>query len=183
MLGRGLLPFPYLVPLNKLRKVGFFQILGLLVSQLHLHSSNRLVNPLFAPQSNYWVDHITPQNPRGCYLRHLESLLLCDLLQAIDDCLVHLVLPRPNQVLQEHVRLVTRCTVITPGSRQDATCDGRPWNTADTGIGAVREHLTLFFAVDEVVIILHRDELVPVVLLGDVLQALELPGCHLMDVC
>jgi hypothetical protein len=39
-------------------------------------------------------------------------------------------------------------------------------------------HFPLFLAVDEVVVVLHRDELVPAVLLGNILQRLELPGSH-----
>jgi len=38
-----------------------------------------------------------------------------------------------------------------------------------------------FFTVDEVVEVLRADEFVPVVLVGDVLEGLELPGCHLVD--
>ena len=36
-----------------------------------------------------------------------------------------------------------------------------------------------FFAIKQVVVILHRDELMPAILLGDVLQSLELPCRHL----
>jgi hypothetical protein len=39
-------------------------------------------------------------------------------------------------------------------------------------------HFTLFLAVDQVVVILHRHKLVPAVLLCNVLQRLELPRCH-----
>lgn len=42
-------------------------------------------------------------------------------------------------------------------------------------------HFALFFAVDEVVVVLHGDEFVPAVAVGDVLQGLELPGGHLQE--
>ena len=42
-------------------------------------------------------------------------------------------------------------------------------------------HFALFFAVDEVVVVLHGDEFVPSVAVGDVLQGLELPGGHLQE--
>lgn len=43
---------------------------------------------------------------------------------------------------------------------------------------AVRDHLVLFFPVDQVVVVLHRDELMPAVTIRDVLQLLELPRRH-----
>ena len=52
-------------------------------------------------------------------------------------------------------------------------------NTAYAGITTVRDHFTLIFAVEEIVVALHRDELGPTVSVGDVLQGLELPRCHL----
>lgn len=43
---------------------------------------------------------------------------------------------------------------------------------------AVGDHLVFLLAVDQVVVVLHADELVPAVAVGDVLQLLELPGGH-----
>ena len=43
---------------------------------------------------------------------------------------------------------------------------------------AVRDHLALFLTVQEIVKVLHRDELVPSVFLGHMLQLLELPCRH-----
>ena len=54
-------------------------------------------------------------------------------------------------------------------------------DAADAGVAAVREHFALFFAVEEVVVVLHADELVPVVLGGDVLEGLEFPRGHLQS--
>ena len=42
----------------------------------------------------------------------------------------------------------------------------------------VWDHLSLFLAVDQVVVVLHGDELVPAVLLGNVLKCLEFPSGH-----
>lgn len=39
-------------------------------------------------------------------------------------------------------------------------------------------HLAFLFTVDEVVVILHRDKLVPPMLIRDILQCLEFPRCH-----
>lgn len=44
---------------------------------------------------------------------------------------------------------------------------------------AVRMHLALLFAVEEVVVVLHTDEGVPAVALGDVIEVLEFPCVHL----
>ena len=41
-------------------------------------------------------------------------------------------------------------------------------------------HFALFFAVDEVVVVLHGDEFVPAIAVGDVLEGLEFPGGHLL---
>jgi versiconal hemiacetal acetate reductase len=41
-------------------------------------------------------------------------------------------------------------------------------------------HKFIFFTEEKVVEVLHADEFVPAVTLGDVLQALEFPGCHLV---
>ena len=43
-----------------------------------------------------------------------------------------------------------------------------------------RYHFAFFFAVDKVVVVLHGDEFVPAVPVGDVLERLEFPGGHLM---
>lgn len=81
--------------------------------------------------------------------------------------------------MQKLVRLFANGRSIAPWSSEHATGNRRPGDAADACIGAVRDHLSFFFAVDEVVVVLHGDELVPVVLVGDVLEGLEFPGCHL----
>jgi len=43
------------------------------------------------------------------------------------------------------------------------TAQGRPWDQADTGGITELVHLALFFAVEEVVVVLHRDEFGPVI--------------------
>lgn len=39
-------------------------------------------------------------------------------------------------------------------------------------------HLSLFFPIKQVKIVLHRDELVPAMLVGNVLEGLKLPCSH-----
>lgn len=45
-----------------------------------------------------------------------------------------------------------------------------PRDAADAGVAAVGEHFALFSAVEQVVVVLHGDEFVPAVLIGDVLE-------------
>lgn len=58
-------------------------------------------------------------------------------------------------------------------------------NQPDSGIFAIWDHLSLFFSIEKVIVILHRNKLVPTVSFGDVLERLELPGghlCHMVSV-
>lgn len=59
-----------------------------------------------------------------------------------------------------------------------ATGERRPWDDADAGGFTVWDHFTLFFAVEEGVVVLHRYEFSPAVELGDVLELGELPCPH-----
>ena len=43
---------------------------------------------------------------------------------------------------------------------------------------AVGDHLAFFLTIQEVIEVLHRNKLVPSVLLGQILKLLELPTCH-----
>jgi hypothetical protein len=53
------------------------------------------------------------------------------------------------------------------------------WNAAHSCVFAVWNHLSLFLSVEQVVVILHRNELVPTMLACNILQCLELPSRHL----
>ena len=60
-----------------------------------------------------------------------------------------------------------------PSSRQSAECCHR-----DSLVDAVRNHLALFFAVQQVVLALHVHELGPAVETCHMIHLLELPGEH-----
>ncbi len=62
--------------------------------------------------------------------------------------------------------------------RQSSRRERTVGNHADLLLAAERQHLPLLFAVDEVQVILHRDEAGPPVLFGDVQRLLELPREH-----
>ena len=64
------------------------------------------------------------------------------------------------------VRLVGPLLCLALGAVGDLTTHG---DYAYAGVSAVWEHFSLFFAVDEIVVVLHADELMPSVFFGDVL--------------
>src|SRR5271156_6207453 len=65
-----------------------------------------------------------------------------------------------------------------PDTRQSSGCEWAIRDDPDLLLATERQHLPLLFAVDEVEVILHRDETGPAILLGDVQRLLELPGEH-----
>ena len=76
---------------------------------------------------------------------------------------------------------VPRRGVVAPAgplAREQATRQGRPGNHAQTLIHAQRHHFALLFPVDEVVVVLHRDEAGPAVALRDRQHLHELPCKH-----
>src|ERR1039458_2744698 len=64
------------------------------------------------------------------------------------------------------------------GARQHTPRERTPRDHADPLLDALRDHLPLLLAVDEVVMVLHRDETSPAAQLGDMLGLGELPGEH-----
>src|ERR671926_390643 len=65
-----------------------------------------------------------------------------------------------------------------PVTRQSSGCEWAIRGHPDLLLAAEWQHLPLLFAVDEVQVILHRDEAGPPMLLGDVERLLELPREH-----
>src|SRR4029077_19862295 len=76
------------------------------------------------------------------------------------------------------IRLGTKRGFRRPVTSQSSGCEWTVWDHSDLLLAAERQHLSLLFAVDEVQMILHRDETGPSMLLGDVQRLLELPGEH-----
>ena len=68
------------------------------------------------------------------------------------------------------IRLGARCllTVFHPSTGQQAARQRRPGDDADALVAAQRQHLALFFPVDQVVMRLHRDKARPAVQVGGV---------------
>lgn len=150
-----------LVALDHLGHVRFLEVPGLVVAQLELDRLDGLVDALLAAEPHDRVHARLLDGPRDSHERHPDASLLRDLLQPVDDVLVDLRLLAADEGLEEVVRLFAFGGSVAPRSGQDAAADGRPGDAAHAGSAAVGEHLALFFAVDEVVVVLHGDELMP----------------------
>src|SRR5688572_16785143 len=65
-----------------------------------------------------------------------------------------------------------------PVTRQSSGCEWAIRDHPNLLLAAERQHLPLLFAVDQVQVILHRDETSPAMLLSDVQRLLKLPREH-----
>src|SRR4030067_1697009 len=72
----------------------------------------------------------------------------------------------------------TKQTLRRPVTLQSSRCEWTIRDHPDLLLAAERQHLPFFFAVDEVQMILHRDEAGPPMLLSHVQRFLELPREH-----
>ena len=105
-------------------------------------------------------------------------MLVGNLHHAVDDCEIGL-----NSAMCSRCCLLLALTplgaakLLGPAS-QVAPAQGSPRNQANTSVVAESVHLTLLLAVEQVVVILHADELGPAVLLGAELHAGKLRGPH-----
>ncbi len=68
--------------------------------------------------------------------------------------------------------------LLVPGAGEAASGERTPWDYADAFGLAELHHFSFFFAVEEVVVILHGDEARPAVLVGEIESFAELPGVH-----
>jgi hypothetical protein len=163
---------------KSLGEVRLLQVLGLLRSQLDLNSANSLINTLLAVQAQNRVLVGVLQRPSDSHLGHADALFLGEFLDTVDDGLVGLGFAAADEHLERTVSCLTGGRARAPGTSEDTTGHRGPGDDADAGIDAVGDHFALLFTGDEVVVILHGDELVPAVALGDVLEGLEFPGGH-----
>lgn len=153
-------------------------MLDVLVVEFDLGRLDGLIDALRLVQADNRTHVLLAQRPRNRHLSHALTHLLADLLDAADDLLVDFVVSRPHQNLEVVVRLLAQRVSAGIRAGQGAAGHGRPGDQADARVVAVGDHLVLLLAVDQVVVVLHGDELVPAVALGDVLELLELPRRH-----
>lgn len=136
------------------------QIPHFLIRQLHSYRYHRLIDPLLTPQPDNRMHSLPSQHSRHCHLRHTQPFLPTHLLDTIHNCFVELSLSISVYVFESVVATFTGSEAAAPGTREDSAGEGRPENAAYAGGAAVGEHFALFFAIEEVVIILHGDGLV-----------------------
>src|SRR6185503_8053957 len=114
------------------------------------------------------------EQPRERDLLHRNTAILRDVLHDVDDLPIHV------GVDSFRVRVVLRSNAGTlllgAWPRELAASERRPRDDADAFGAAERNHLTLFLAIEQVVLRLHGDESRPAVALGDAEGAHQLPG-------
>ena len=127
-------------------------------------------------------DHGLRQHPRQCYLRGLGVARLGDLKDAVHDGEVRVAIV---EVVRIVVGAGARGLGLARGQLAALTASGkesarqrRPRNTADLLVEAQRNHLALFFAIDQVVVVLHGDEAREPVRRLKLQHLLKLPSVH-----
>lgn len=159
---------------NGLRLIRLLQILFLLLTQLLPPRLQRLIHPLHRTKPNN--RRANPLiNPRQRNMAHFPPLLLRNLLHAPHNFTISLAL-LPTTLLLPLAPCRRSKSLQRP--RQMPPAQRRPGDQTYACRVAEGVHLALFFAVEQVVVVLHADEFRPVVFLGCVLQERELPGPH-----
>ena len=118
------------------------------------------------------------EQPRQRDLNRLDALLLRQLDDALDDFEIRVLVVQPLAVVVglRAERLAQSLFRAVPG--QESARQRAPRNDADALFAAERNHLPLFFAIDQVVVVLHRDEPRPAVPLRDMQRLRELIRVH-----
>src|SRR5690348_2342703 len=118
------------------------------------------------------------QNPRTRYLRRRDTALARDPHRRVGDSEVRFakvqiardfVGPGPQRVA---------AAARAPVAGEKAARERTPRDDADALVDAERNHLALFLAVDQIVMVLHRDEAMPTPFAGHVERFAELPCRH-----
>ena len=118
------------------------------------------------------------EHPGQGYLRRRYTACRGDLGRGVDHVEVGRLVV---EVIGERVGARARgepTAVARAVASQHSPRQGAPGNAAHALVQAERDHLALFLAVDEVVVVLHGDELRPAVQLCRVLRLGELPREH-----
>jgi hypothetical protein len=162
------------MPHNRLGLIRLLQKLLLLTAQLLPTSPKRLIHPLHRTEPNDRRRN-PPVNPRQRHMAHLPPPLPSNLLHAPHNLAIGLALLRPALLLP---LAAGRGPKSLERPRQVPAAQRRPRDQTDARGVAEGVHLALLLAVEQVVVVLHADELGPAVLVGGVLEQGELPGPH-----
>src|SRR6202012_692682 len=95
----------------------------------------------------------TGRNPRQGDLGPRHAALFGHLLHGLDDRAVG-ILGGLVQRTPEDVALLARAALV-PIARESPACQRAPWQHGDLLVFAERDHLALFLALEEVVVVLH----------------------------
>src|ERR1700684_365670 len=159
-----------LVAQDRMWPVGVFDRRNLFRTQLDLDGFYQFLQMMCLGRADNRSGHTRRlHDPRARYLRRRYAALFRDLRYRVGHFVVALVAIEP---LAEFVGLgslgrglaIARLAAMREPSARQRT----PRNQADALIDAERIHLALLLAIDEVVMILHRDEAMPAVFLGRV---------------
>ena len=151
----------------------------LVARQLDLLRSNRVFDVADLGRADDRRRHAgPPEHPGKRHLSSRDATFGGDLLHAVDDLEVELgVVER----VAERVAAGTRgqsFALTGAGAGEQSARERAPWQHRDALVDALRDHLALLFAVDEVVVVLHRDEPGRAGALGGRLRLRELPREH-----
>lgn len=159
---------------DRLRSVRFLEVFLLFLSQCFPTSLQRLVHSLDARESNNrGADSLV--DPCQGDMAHLPSLLFRQLLHSLYDLLVSLA--QFSTVLLLSLAPQRTAKRLQRPRQMSATQWG-PGNQSHARRVTEGVHLPLLLAVQQVVVVLHADELGPSVLLSAVLHQRELPRPH-----
>src|SRR2546427_3160142 len=109
-------------------------------------------------RSDYWSTDSSVEQPGESNLRCSHSFLLCNLFRSLDYVEVFRFEESLSKVL---VRPVSRriCLCSAPiSAREEPSSQGAPRNQGDSLVLAEWYHLSLFFTITKIVVVLHRDK-------------------------
>ena len=139
-----------------MRPIRFFQGLDLSVVELHLQRRDGFFEMLhLASADNGRRNAGLLQNPRERDLRVGQTPLPRDLSEALDHREVRLLIVELVRVFVGLRADRFAAILLVPVSRQKAARQRTPRNYTDPPIAAQWNHFPLFFAIDQVVVILH----------------------------
>ena len=160
---------------DRVRNVRLLEPVDLVRAQRQLLGGERVlqVRDLRRPGDRRRHARLVPE-PRERDLRRRHAARRSDLGGPVDDGEIDL---RRVEALAELVRLGTCRQLLAlarPVAGEQSARKRAPGQQSDALVEALRDHLPLFLAIDEVVVVLHRDER----RLRHRLGLRELPGVH-----
>ena len=153
---------------DRMWRVGFLERRNLLRLQAQRERCHSLLEVVwFGGADDGRGDGRLPEHPGKRQRSAGNATLFCHLTQAIYDFAVNCFRLR-IQALAEPVGLEALGLFCLPGTRQSTPRQGTPGDDGDALRLAERQHLTLFFTIKKVVMVLHGNETGPAVQVGEI---------------